>query len=140
MNHNNTGLKMVLNEQKAMEYIVMALAWIFTYFYSTFTMVLTIGFFIIGDTILGILAAKKNGTLGNKVSKKYRPAIDKFIGYGIAILMAQVIEKQFLSDFPAMKIVSGYLAFIELKSADENFKIIAGVSIFGVILKKLKTK
>jgi hypothetical protein len=122
------------------EYIFMGLAWVFAYFYPVYPMMLTIGFFIIGDTILGVLAANKLGTLGHKASKKYRPAISKFIGYGIAILVAQVIEKQFLQDFPAMKLVSGYLAFIELKSIDENFKTISGVSVFGVVLDRMKPK
>ena len=123
---------------KYYEYLVGFIAWLGVYFNPTFSMILIVGFFIMSDTILGILAARKLGTLDHKVSRKFRPALDKFIGYGIVVLVAHVIETRFLPDFPALKVISGYLMFIELKSMDENFKVIAGISIFSSIIKKIK--
>lgn len=125
-------------KERIYEHLVGILTWLIVYFYPTYPLILTIGFFIMADTILGVLAAKKTNTLGHKVSKKFRPAIDKFIGYGISILVAHVMEIQFMPDFPAMKIIGGYLIFIELKSIDENFKILTGISAFQIILDKMK--
>ncbi len=126
--------------QLLQQYGLGLLLWVGIYFYPTYNMILMIGFFIIADTILGILAAKKKGTLEHKVSKKYRPALDKFVGYGVVIFVAHVMEKEFVSTFPAMKIITGYLVFIELKSIDENFHTLSGISIFKALSDKLKLK
>ena len=71
-------------------------------------------------------------------SKKFRVVFPKFIVYGCAILVAHVLQRQFFPDFPAMKIVAGFVAYSELMSIDENIQKITGVSMFKFFIKKLK--
>lgn len=80
------------------------------------------------------MAARKRGE--EITSKKMRPTVTKGIGYMIAILVAHVFEQHFIQGFDAMKIVAGLIAFIEVKSLDENFRVITGKSLFKQFLKK----
>ncbi|HOK59509.1 MAG TPA: hypothetical protein PK432_00850, partial [Candidatus Dojkabacteria bacterium] len=62
----------------------------------------------------------------------------KFIIYGCAVLVAHVLQRQFFPDFPAMKIIAGFVAYSELMSIDENIQKITGFSVFKFFIKKLK--
>jgi hypothetical protein len=54
----------------------------------------------------------------------------------VAILVAHVFQQNFLKDIEVLKIVSGLISFIEVKSLDENFRDITGKSLFKQFLKK----
>jgi phage-related holin len=113
---------------------IATIAFLVSYFSPAFHLMLAIGFFIICDMVTGIMAAKKRGE--EITSKKMRPTVTKGIGYMIAILVAHVFEQHFIQGFEAMKIVAGLIAFIEVKSLDENFRVITGKSLFKQFLKK----
>ena len=53
-----------------------------------------------------------------------------------SILIAFVVQKVFLTEMEVMKIVSGLIAMIELKSLDENILDITGKSVFKQFLKE----
>lgn len=108
--------------------------WMLTYFMPVYPVMLSVGFFIVCDLITGVLAAKKRGEAFR--SKKMRNTVYKFICYGIAIMVARVIEQQFLPDFPGMKLIAGFLSYIELKSLNENIEDITGNNIFKTLLTK----
>ena len=116
------------------KYTVPALAYFASYFTPAFPMMMAIGFFLLMDFITGIMAAKKRGEPIS--SKKMRPTVTKGIGYMVAILVAHVFQKNFLTDIEVLKIVAGLIAFIEVKSLDENFRDITGKSLFKQFLKK----
>jgi phage-related holin len=116
------------------KYLIAFLVYLTSYFTPAFPLMLAIGFFLIMDFITGIIAAKKRGEA--ITSKKMRPTITKGIGYMIAILVAHVFQQNFLKDIEVLKIVSGLIAFIEVKSLDENFRDITGKSLFKQFLKK----
>ena len=117
-------------------YLLTFLYWIFVYFQPTLEFMLLVGFFVVMDTITGIAAAVK---LDQPItSKKFRAIFPKYIVYGCAVLVAHVLQKQFFPDFPAMKIVSGFVAYSELMSIDENIQKITGFSVFKFFIKKLK--
>lgn len=126
--------------QKIFTHLSTILIWLYVFFAPTFVFISFIGILVVADTFGGIRAAKKLGTLDNKISKRIRPAIDKFIQYAIGILIAHVMQYLFMPDFQAMKLVAGLIISIELKSFDENFTIITGFSIFKFVQKKLKIK
>lgn len=109
-------------------------AYCISYFTPAFPLMLAIGFFIVADFITGIMAAKKRGE--EIRSKKMRPTVTKGIGYMIAILVAHVFQQNFLPGLEVLKIVSGLIAFIEIKSLDENFRDITGKSLFKQFIKK----
>lgn len=93
-----------------------------------------IGFLVLSDFITGVLAARKREETIN--SKKMRNSVTKGIGYMVAILVAYLMQKAFIKDFEVMKIVAALIAFIELKSIDENLESLTGKSLFNQFLKK----
>lgn len=117
-------------------YLFALLYWVVVYFQPTLEFMLLVGFFVVMDTITGMAAAIKTDT--PITSKKFRAIFPKFIVYGAAVLVAHVIQKQFFPDFPAMKIIAGFVAYSELISIDENIQKITGFSVFKFFIKKLK--
>ncbi len=93
-----------------------------------------IGFLVVSDFVTGVLAARKREETIN--SKKMRNSVTKGIGYMVAILVAYLMQKAFIKDFEVMKIVAALIAFIELKSIDENLESLTGKSLFNQFLKK----
>jgi phage-related holin len=104
--------------------------------YPAAQFILLVGFFIAADTITGVVAANKRGE--KLTSKRGSDVIRKFLVYGVGVIVAHVVQREFLSDFPALKIIAGLIAFNELKSIDENIKDISGYSLFDYFIKKLK--
>jgi len=116
------------------KYLLLSFSWLVIYFYPTGPFLLLIGFFIAADTITGVLAAG----LENFKSRRFLDCIKKYVVYGIAVLIAHVLQIQFFPDFPALKIISGLVAYNELMSIDENIQKITGFSLFKFFIKKLK--
>jgi hypothetical protein len=104
------------------------------YFAPTFQILFGIGFLVMIDFVTGILSARKRGE--EITSKKMRPTIMKGFGYMSSILVAYVIQKVFMPEMEVMKIVSGLVAMMELKSLDENLTTITGKSLFKKFLEK----
>jgi phage-related holin len=117
-------------------YLLTFLYWLVVYFQPTLEFMLLVGFFVVMDTITGMAAAAKHEI--ELTSKKFRAIFPKFIVYGCAVLVAHVLQRQFFPDFPAMKIVAGFVAYSELMSIDENIQKITGFSVFKFFIKKLK--
>lgn len=113
-----------------------------TYLISFFTpltwWLVAVGLFVGVDFITGILKSKKQGE--EIKSKKMFTTVTKFIAYGLGIIVAHSLSLLFFPDFPAVKLIAGFVAFIEVKSLDENIKGITGFSLFGDILKMLNPK
>lgn len=110
------------------------ITFLLVFFAPTFQILFGIGFLVMVDFVTGILASNKRGE--KITSKKMRPTIMKGFGYMSAILIAFVIQKIFMQDMEVMKIVSGIIAMIELKSLDENLIDITGKSFFKQFLKE----
>jgi hypothetical protein len=113
--------------------ISLIITFLAVYFAPAYPIMIGIGFLVTMDFVTGILAAKKRGEI--ITSKKMRPTIMKGFGYMASILIAFVMQNIFLTDMEVMKIVSGLIAMIELKSLDENLTSITGKSIFKQFLK-----
>lgn len=124
------------NTEMIKVYLFTLLYWVVVYFQPTLEFMLLVGFFVVMDTITGMAAAIKTDT--PITSKKFRAIFPKFIVYGAAVLVAHVIQRQFFPDFPAMKIIAGFVAYSELMSIDENIQKISGVSMFKFFIKKFK--
>lgn len=114
--------------------ISLFLTFLVVYFTPAYPIMLGIGFLVMMDFITGMVAAKKRGEL--ITSKKMRPTVMKGFGYMASILIAFVVQKVFLTEMEVMKIVSGLIAMIELKSLDENLLDITGKSVFKQFLKE----
>lgn len=129
-------MKPLNNMEIFKKYFFICASYLFVYFYPTVQFLLLVGFFIVADTITGVIAALKRGEEFR--SRRFRDVIGKFMVYGVAVLVAHVLQMQFFPDFPAMKIIAGLVAYSELMSIDENIYDITGVSLFKFFIKKLK--
>ena len=118
------------------QHIMALLGSLVVYFQPTYSILLLVGFFVTMDTIAAMAAAVKNGE--PITSRKFRAVFPKFIVYGIAVLVAHVLQKEFFPDFPAIKIIAGYIVYSELLSIDENIEKITGQSMFRFFIKMLK--
>lgn len=94
--------------------------------------------FILGDLATGIIASHKRGERFS--SKKLLNSVSKFVAYGVFILIASAVEYRFVSGFPCVKMTTLFVAYIELKSIDENAKDITGHSIFSKIIQLINPK
>lgn len=115
-----------------------------TYFGSallTFFVPITWAFVVVtllvfADTITGVMKAGKE-SVKNIQSRKMFAIVPKLIFYFLLIIVAHsctFIDK----DIPFVKLAMFGVAFIEIKSIDENFEIIYGFSFINKILSALK--
>lgn len=91
-----------------------------------------VGFLVAADMITGILAAHK--AKKQIESRKMTRSIGKFVGYGLAVLIAYYLQIIFFPELPAMQSVSALIATIELKSIDENYHTMFGHSFFKTLI------
>lgn len=114
--------------------LTIILSWITIYFAPVYPLIAAIGFFVFADFVTGIQAAKKRGE--KITSSKMKNTVVKFGAYGIAVVTSFLIEKHFLDGLPALKIISGLIAFIEVKSINENIRDITGKNLFDEVIKR----
>lgn len=113
------------------------LIWVLTYFSPTGYVLMVVGFFVMCDTLTGVLAAKREGQ--SITSKKLGTTISKFIAYMVGVLCGHVFQQVFFPEFPALKLIGGFIAMIELKSIDENIKRITGYSLLKTATERLES-
>ena len=116
--------------------VLIACAWLITYFSPVGELLLLVGLIVFLDTATGSMVAIKKGEYN---SKKAFNVVYKTIVYMSAVLISFIIENVFEIDF-ASKITVGYIVYTELLSIDENSEYILGKRIFSHILGKLKRK
>lgn len=96
--------------------------------------------FVAVDFITGILKARKlgKGDYDAISSRKMSHSVAKIIFYMSGILLAHLTNITLELEMPAIKMVMGLIIAIELRSVDENMKVVLGYSIFGKILDRVK--
>lgn len=113
------------------------LSLIATFFTPVIPFIITTFFFIILDTVMGLLKIKYIGETRNSNGFK-RGFIPKVIIYSLVLIVVYTADRIILSqavshytsiDLAITKIISLILIFIESWSIDENFKAIFKVSI-----------
>ena len=101
---------------------------------------LTVGL-VFADFITGIIASKYPKNKDKKVcieSSKIMRSVYKFAMYGIAIIVWHSISKVFLPTVELAYFATFFIAYTELKSLDENYKIIIGESLLDKMKEKIK--
>lgn len=136
MEIQNLKEKMNHSKEHLIYLVCTIMEFVVVYFSPTYPLIAGITLFILADLVTGIKASKKRGE--EYSSKKLRSTVDKFISYGICIIVAFMIEKLFLKDIPCMKLIGGLVAYIEVKSINENVETITGTNVFDSLLSKLK--
>lgn len=73
-------------------------------------------------------------------SSRLRKTVEKFVFYIIAIVCANVLEKEFLDFANIDRIVAAFIALTEVKSIFENITKITGLKIFDAIWHLIKNQ
>lgn len=102
--------------------------------------VLYISLLVIADLITGLLKANKlkenkRSFWDTIESRKLFSTLAKWMLYVLAILIGQGATEIFISEVDLPKIILAGIAFIEVKSIDENMKEVLGYSILGKVVK-----
>ena len=106
---------------------------------------LAVGFLIMADTFTGMLYAfqvgiKKYGfwkAFKNVESRKAGRIIIKLILYPLALIVSKVAEDYLLVEIPWIRVTSGILAMIEIRSIFENMGKILGYDLWDRIKKAI---
>jgi hypothetical protein len=116
------------------------LMWVIAFFSPIQSFILATGILVACDMIIALVGVTKvEGWKGIQSSKLFR-SVGKFVVYGVALIVAQVFSIYYFQNFPAVQLVAGLIAFIEVKSIDEKIEKITGHSILGMLIDKLKSK
>jgi hypothetical protein len=94
-----------------------------------------VGFLVVADMVTALIA--NNKAKKPIESRKLFRTIMKFVVYGIAVITGYIFELYFFPDLPVAKLMTAFIASIEIKSMDENYKAITGRSFFKFIIEAL---
>lgn len=117
------------------DYGLMIATSIVSFFAPTGQWIMFIGFLVMMDMISALFAAYKTGK--EIESRKMMRTVMKFMAYGMAVLCAHYISHLFFPNMPIVQAMSALIATIELKSIDENYKLIFGKSFFNSLISTL---
>lgn len=116
-----------------------------TFFFPIKNLLILVGVMIFGDTILGLLRARKKKEV--ITSRKLSNIISKFFLYEGAVILAYLLDFLLLGEFTMLfidieflitKISTLTIVFVELKSLDENFKILSGFHFWEMFKRMLR--
>ena len=95
-----------------------------------------VGFAVILDAFIAIYTAVRIG--GHKAfkSNKLKDTIAKSIIYFLAIVLTRHMDLAFELDF-TVKVISGTILLVELRSIDEKYFLLYGKSLFKYLIEKL---
>lgn len=111
------------------------LQWAALYFAPTLSVIGAVLFVVLSDLITGTIAARKRGDFS---SKGLKSSVPKFIVYFVAVMVANVVQRMYLSQIPAVKIIAGLIIWIEVRSINENIEESTGVNLFQTLVDKIK--
>lgn len=110
------------------------------FFTPTWKFLAGVCFLIVADMLMAIAATKKSGQ--EVKSRKMMRTVWKLIVYALLIMVAHVVKLMFKfpDTWPIVEGVTGLVCTIELKSMDENFKLITGKSVFSQLINLVNKK
>ena len=119
------------------EYIVAVGAFIASFITELQPVLWAIGFLIMTDTGLAIWATWKHNGRNSIRSRKLGRIITKIILYPLAILVAKVAEQYLAPDIPWLKVTTGIVATVEIKSIFEKMNLLLGFDLWDRIKRAL---
>jgi len=94
-------------------------------------------FLILADTFTGIWASWKKNGKEDITSRKAGRIVTKLILYPLAIIVAKVAEVYLAPDLPLIKITTGIVATVEIKSIYEKISILLGFDLWQKVKKAI---
>ena len=119
------------------EYTIGVLTFLGVFFTELQPTLWAIGFLIMTDTSLAIWATWKNNGRDSVKSRKMGRIITKIILYPLAIIVAKVAEEFLAPDIPWIKVTTGIVATVEIKSIFEKMNILLGFDLWDRIKKSI---
>lgn len=115
-------------------------ALIISFFTPIAKLMFVIGLLVTFDIITGVIAAKKRGE--KITSKKLGATVTKTLLYFITIILAQIMQNNFLPSFDQSitKAVGSIFAVIEFKSNLENISSATGIDLIENFKQYIETK
>ncbi len=114
--------------------IGLLIVWLTAYFSPAVEMMLLVGGLLALDTYLGVHWAIKKRCFH---SRRLESVIHKSVVYIAAIMLSHLAE-QSLGIPMLLKITTGYIAYTEAVSVDENIEKLLGFSILKNVVEKIK--
>lgn len=131
----------------AWEYLLGVASFLAVFFTELEPVLWSIGFLIMTDTGLAIWAAwktgyKATGSLRKGFEKEIRSRklgriITKLILYPLAIVVAKVAQEYLAPDIPWVKVTTGIVATVEIKSIFEKMNLLLGFDLWDRIKKAI---
>lgn len=115
------------------EYGMAVIAFLAAFFAEIEPILWSIGFLIMTDTGLAIWAVWKNQGRKSITSRKAGRIITKMILYPLSIIVAKVAEQYLAPDIPWVKVTSGIVATVEVKSIFEKMNLLLGFDLWDRI-------
>lgn len=119
------------------EYILAVLAFLGVFFNDLQPTLWSLGFLIMTDTGLAIWATWKHNGIDSVTSRKMGRIITKLILYPLAIIVAKVAEQYLAPDIPWLKVTTGIIATVEIKSIFEKMNLLLGFDLWSRLKKAL---
>jgi hypothetical protein len=119
------------------EYFLAVTAFLASFFAELQPILWAIGFLIMTDTGLAVWSTLKYNGRKSVTSRKFGRIITKLILYPLAIIVAKVAEEYLAPDIPWLKVTTGIVATIEVKSIFENMNKLLGFDIWDRIKKAM---
>ena len=119
------------------EYILAVLAFLGVFFNDLQPTLWSLGFLIMTDTGLAIWATWKHNGIDSVTSRKMGRITTKLILYPLAIIVAKVAEQYLAPDIPWLKVTTGIIATVEIKSIFEKMNLLLGFDLWSRLKKAL---
>jgi hypothetical protein len=119
------------------EYILAVAAFLGVFFNDLQPTLWSLGFLIMTDTGLAIWATWKHNGIKSVTSRKMGRIITKLILYPLAIIVAKVAEQYLAPDIPWLKVTTGIIATVEIKSIFEKMNLLLGFDLWSRLKKAL---
>lgn len=114
---------------------VEVIAFLVIFFASIQAALLAVGFLIMVDTFTGIWASWKKHGVEHITSRRAGRIVTKLILYPLAIIVAKVAETYLAPDIPWLKVTTGIVASVEVKSIYEKISSILGFDLWDRVRK-----
>ncbi len=121
----------------AAEYTIAITAFLAAFFADLQPALWSIGFLIMTDTGLAVWATWKYNGRKSITSRKLGRIITKLVLYPLAIIVAKVAEDYLAPDIPWLKVTTGIVATVEVKSIFENMNMLLGFDLWDRIKKAI---
>lgn len=124
-------------KEVSIEIYTSVLAFLIVFFTSLEESLFAVGFLIMVDTGVAIWASWKHHGVASITSRKAGRIITKIILYPLAIIVAKVAETYLVPEIPFIKVTTGIVATVEVKSIYEKISLLLGFDLWQKMKKTI---